>query len=285
MDKTGALYGVTGAGGYGQCGYLRSHFMTYIRRVQYPAGCGTVFKLTPPAAGGDAWTLTTLHKFTNAPDGDGAFPDGGVIFAPGGSLLGATHGSNFGNFQAYGFLFSNYWAGTVFQLTPPASGGTVWTQTILYAFGTEGTGFPAGVFPRGGLVQDRDGVLFGTTDDTVFQLSPPSAGTGRWTKTTLHSFRGPDFIEPSAGLIHDTATGAFYGVTGLVHGDNGGTVFSLTRPVAGKILWREAVLHRFRANDGRNPQARLSQDPAGNLYGTTENGGAHLYGTVFRVAP
>jgi uncharacterized repeat protein (TIGR03803 family) len=37
--------------------------------------------------------------------------------------------------------------------------------------------------------------------------------------------------------------------------------------------------------DGQHPQARLSRDKAGNLYGTTEDGGAHLYGTVFKVVP
>jgi uncharacterized repeat protein (TIGR03803 family) len=283
MERTGVLYGVTAEGGEGPCGHFPSS-----GPLQFPVGCGTAFRLTPPAGGGDLWTLTTLHKFTSKPDG--AFPDGGVIFAPEGSLLGTTRGAYF-----TGTYFSTVWTyfsapyrgGTVFQLTPPASGGSVWTETILYAFnGASGTN------PPGGLVQDRTGALFGTTGgrllsrtETVFQLSPPASGTGHWTEKTLHVFRYGEL--PSAGLTHDAATGAFYGVTNVFRGiDDGGTVFSLAPPAAGRTLWPETVLHVFGTPpDGDDPQARLTIGKAGNVYGTTERGGAHFYGTVFRVAP
>src|ERR1700683_2467821 len=43
------------------------------------------------------------------------------------------------------------------------------------------------------------------------------------------------------------------------------------------------VLHRFKDTDGAYPHAGLIQDSAGNLYGTTEEGGASVYGVVFKL--
>jgi uncharacterized repeat protein (TIGR03803 family) len=282
MDTTGALYGVTFEGGEGRCGYwaIPWHSSSH-RSIQFRTGCGTVFHLTPPAVG-NAWSLTTLHQFTGK--NDGVFPVGGVIFGPKGSLLGTT-GSARGSSSIVNL-------GTVFKLTPPTAGRTVWTQTILYAF-------PEGASPPGGLYQDRAGALFGTTGlaeaayGAAFQLSPPSTGDRSWTENILHKFRGGrDGAAPSAGLIRDPATGVFYGVTeggggiGCSSSSPCGTVFSLTPPAAGKTSWTEAVLHRFgRPNDGGNPQARLTMDKAGNLYGTTAMGGAPRHGTVFKVSP
>lgn len=45
-------------------------------------------------------------------------------------------------------------------------------------------------------------------------------------------------------------------------------------------------LYRFKGRkDGSLPQAGVVFDKAGNLYGTTLEGGAHGYGTVFKLAP
>jgi uncharacterized repeat protein (TIGR03803 family) len=281
MDKTGALYGVTGLGGEGPCGY----FAISGSRLQYPTGCGTVFELTPPAAGRNAWTLTTLHRFKGKPDG--AFPGGGVIFAADGSLLGTTPGAvPFSQHATYKTSSDAYGNGTVFKLTPPARGDTVWTKTIIYGFKQEHV-------VAGELCQDRAGALFGTLPGpafgSVFQLSPPATGHMGWDETTLYFFAAPgaphDGTHPSAGLIRDAANGDFYGVT-----DGGGigygTVFSLQPPAAGGTRWTEVVLHQFgKGKDGQGPSARLAMDEAGNLYGTTAGGGAHGRGTVFKVSP
>src|ERR1035441_332430 len=50
---------------------------------------------------------------------------------------------------------------------------------------------------------------------------------------------------------------------------------------------QEKVLHNFNNNgtDGTNPRAGLIFDAAGNLYGTTENGGTNGVGTVFELTP
>ncbi|HEY4847737.1 MAG TPA: choice-of-anchor tandem repeat GloVer-containing protein, partial [Methylocella sp.] len=47
----------------------------------------------------------------------------------------------------------------------------------------------------------------------------------------------------------------------------------------------ETVLHSFTGSDGANPDAGLIADNAGNLYGTTSNGGAFGQGVVFKLSP
>ncbi len=85
---------------------------------------------------------------------------------------------------------------------------------------------------------------------------------------------------PSAGLIFDAA-GNLYGTTGLGGTDGVGTVFELTRAGGG---WTEQVLYNF-GTDGAYPGGGLTFDSAGNLYGTTGEGGIHILGTVFELTP
>jgi uncharacterized repeat protein (TIGR03803 family) len=178
--------------------------------------------------------------------------------------------------------------GTVFKLAPPAAGKTQWTKTLLYAF----TGGADGSHPRGGVIVDSSGALYGTTADgglagKVFKLMPPSAGKTRWTYTVLHSFgSGNDGNTPLARLIMDN-TGALYGTTAYGGGYSYyGTVFKLTPPLAGKTQWTETVLHRFaQTGDAHNPEAGLIFDSSGALYGTTYFGGTLGFGTVFKLAP
>ena len=104
----------------------------------------------------------------------------------------------------------------------------------------------------------------------------------------LYSFKGQrDGGNPSAGPIADAA-GNLYGTTyagGDLSCTNGiytgcGVIYMVDH------FGRESVLYRFTGGpaDGRNPQAALMRDAAGNLYGTTSYGGAHLYyGTVFKI--
>jgi uncharacterized repeat protein (TIGR03803 family) len=100
------------------------------------------------------------------------------------------------------------------------------------------------------------------------------------TFTILYSFTGgADGSGPHAGLIRDAA-GNFYGTT-YAGGDLSckcGTVFKLD------ATGKETVLHSFTNNpDGAYPQAGLVRDAAGNLYGTTQRGGAVGFGTVFKL--
>jgi uncharacterized repeat protein (TIGR03803 family) len=253
FDPAGNLYGTTRFGGL---------------------GAGTVFQLAPNQSGG--WTESVLYSFCSLANcADGNWPITGLIFDPAGNLYGTTR---FGGAND---------AGTVFQLTPNQNGG--WTESVLYSFCSL---VNCADQPFTGLIFDPAGNLYGTTyyggaydSGTVFQLMPNQKGG--WTESVLYSFCCADGAGPVAGLIFDRA-GNLYGTTfegGL--GAVGGTVFQLTPNQNGG--WTERVLHRFcsltNCADGEQPEAGLIFDPAGNLYGTTTQGGAHNSGTVFQLMP
>ena len=220
---------------------------------------GSVYKLEPSG------TETILHSFDS--DGsDGYSPYAGLV-SDNGIIYGATQ------------LGGAYGQGTVFELTPTKNG---WTETILHSFALNGTD---GAEPFAGLVLDKEGNLYGTTYEggeynqgTVFKLTPSG------TETILHSFdfNGLDGYYPDGTLVLD-GKGNLYGTTtyGGPYGcneDGCGTVFELTP--SGK----ERILHSFGASgDGSNPYGSLVPDKMGNLYGTTDLGGAYNYGTVFEL--
>ena len=119
---------------------------------------------------------------------------------------------------------------------------------------------------------------------TVFELTPEPGG---WTEKVVHSFgSGKDGFDPFGGLITDAA-GNLYGTTVTDGGLGYGTVFELSPRLGGG--WTEKVLHRFTGYDGASPGTALIFDAAGDLYGTTFQGGsgAGCYygcGTVFELA-
>jgi uncharacterized repeat protein (TIGR03803 family) len=153
--------------------------------------------------------------------------------------------------------------------------------TTLYSFCSQ-SHCPDGAEPDAPLVQATDGNFYGTTRlggppsfGTVFKITPSGA------LTTLHSFDIPDGSGPYAPVVQAT-DGNFYGTT-YSGGDNeGGTVFKIT---AGGTL---TTLYSFCSHlpgcaDGIRPVAGLVQGADGNLYGTTNGGGAYGYGTVFKI--
>src|ERR1019366_2223307 len=154
-DNQGALYGTTTAGGGSGC----------------HGGCGTVFKLTPPAKGQNAWKEAVLHSFCAQSNySDGSNPGGSVIFANHGALYGTT--TDGGGSGCPG-LFS-IGCGTVFKLTPPAKGETKWLETILYRFngGSDGAG------PTAGLIADKEGAVYGPTAEGGINACVPDRGCG-----------------------------------------------------------------------------------------------------------
>ncbi len=177
--------------------------------------------------------------------------------------------------RQYGGTNGGY--GTVFKLSPKGA------LTLLHSF----AGTPDGVNPLAGLLRDAAGNLYGTTQyggtnggyGTVFKL------TAKGKLTLLHSFAGmPDGQNPYARLIRDPA-GNLYGTT-FYGGTSGyGTVFKVD--TTGKLT----ILHSFNDSpDGAHPIAGLILDKAGNLYGTTSDGGDLSCGfsgcgTVFKVTP
>jgi uncharacterized repeat protein (TIGR03803 family) len=188
-------------------------------------------------------------------------------------------------------------AGTLFAaiLAPHAA---AYRYQVLHAF-CPLKGCPDGSGPYGGLLMDVAGNLYGTASfggannaGAVFELRLNAARPG-WTETVLYSFCSrancTDGATPYAGLIMDRA-GHLYGTTLTGGGgiSRGGVVFELTRN-PGRTTWTETVLYSFCSEsncaDGSGPAyGRLLMDPAGNLYGTTQNGGnAAGDGVVFKL--
>jgi uncharacterized repeat protein (TIGR03803 family) len=253
FDTKGNLYGTTNEGG----------------------GGGTVFKLTPAKNG--EWTETVLHRFApKVHPGDGCFPDDAPVFDAAGNLYGTTEGCG-----AHGY-------GTVFELSP---GSPSWTEKILYSF-SDGDD---GALPRAGLTLYKGG-LYGTTiyggSGTLCSVDPyngcgvvfkMSQKDGKWTETVLYSFTGGnDGSEPFAGVVFDKA-GNIVGTTINGGADQSGAVFQLT---PGSPNWTENVLYSFTGGaDGLSPEASVMFDASGNIYSTTQGGGANRQGTVFEVVP
>jgi uncharacterized repeat protein (TIGR03803 family) len=164
------------------------------------------------------------------------------------------------------------------------------TEKVLYGFCTV-SNCADGQYPQASLIFDKAGNLYGTTFDggayglgSVFELVRGSGGA--WTEKVLYSFCSAtncvDGTNPQ-GLVFG-ANGNLYGET-ITGGGNGfGTVFQLTASKGG--VWSEKVVHNFNFSngDGYYPYTGLVVDASGNLYGTTEWGGAYNSGTVFELS-
>ena len=169
----------------------------------------------------------------------------------------------------------------MFMLAPGAWAASKY-KTLHRFRGKDGRQLEAGV------ILDAAGNLYGTTYGggpaygIVFRLTPKSDGS--WSETVLYNFQsGFDGSLPAASLIFDAA-GNLYGTTSEGGGAcYCGAVFKLAPNQDGS--WTESVLHSFSYNsDGGYSHAGLILDAAGNLYGTTLQGG-NGYGTVFKLAP
>ena len=269
------LYNFSSGGGYGNGSYslwrdtAGNLYGTMLYGGTY--GEGMVFQLSPSRDG--AWTETVLYSFGNG--GDGQNPESGVIMDAAGSLYGTT-------VQGGIYCPSLSGCGAVYELSPSQGGS--WTETVLHSFdGSDG------LRPWASLIFDSAGNLYGTTQEsglynygTVFELSPTEGGG--WTETVLHNFNqgGHDGWSPLAALIWDTA-GNLYGTT-LYGGTNlYGTVFELSPRQGG---WTETVLYNFdNLNLGGSLFGTVVMDRAGDLYGTTEEGGLYYYGAAFELTP
>ena len=225
---------------------------------------GVVFELRPTANG---WSESVLYSFAGG--NDGASPYAGLVFDPAGDLFGTTNGGG-----ANG-------EGTVFRLKH--SNGR-WTEHVIHTFD-----FGTGSAPVGGLVFDRRGDLFGTTQGggangagMVFGLQRSKGDI--WTARVLHSFTGgTDGAFPYAERLIFDQIGNLYGTTEGGGLNNYGVVFRLSRTSHG---WKEQVLYEFTGAVEANPYSGLVMDGSGNLYGTCANGdGVTTVGSVFELTP
>jgi uncharacterized repeat protein (TIGR03803 family) len=257
---------------------------------------GIALAATPRSDAAAAHSEQVLYSFcSQANCADGRQPNGGLIMDAAGNLYGtaAIGGSN--TCSSYPHA-----CGVVFKLAPDPSGAG-WTETVIYNFCSR-TGCADGQLPLAGLVMDAAGNLYGTTayggnqwsGGVAFQLTPNPNGS--WTETVIYTFcqrsSCADGAQPEGPMIMDAA-GNLYGTT--YQGNNGhGTVFRLT-PNQGSTAWTETTLYAFCQQsgcyDGDKTYAGLVMDGAGNLYGTTYQGGlsSNLYnkgaGVVFKLAP
>jgi len=289
-DGFGNLYGTTSSGG--------------------ASGLGVVFKIDTTG------TESVLHNFTGSPDG--AQPYAGLVVDNSGNLYGTTEtGGAFGfgtvfrvdrtgesvlhsfaggasdgadptarvildeTGNLYGTTFSGGTSGkgTVFELD------TTNVETVLYNF----TGGADGGNPFAGLTLDRDGTLYGTTENGGKKLFPSQYGCckgvlfaisgafGSSSEKVLYTFTGGrDGGTPAADLV--LHNGALYGTTLSGGPGHRGTAFSVT-----VASGQEQVLHGFTGkSDGATPHAGLLINAAGVIYGTAEKGGHFKQGTVFQ---
>jgi hypothetical protein len=282
LDSAGNLYGTTFFGGD------KKPANCQLQSIGFAPGCGVVYKLSPTAHG--PWEETILYTFTGG--SDGAYPASGVILDSSGSVYGTA--------GAGGYMFAcnpgGGGCGVVFKLTPTGQGP--WPESILYAF----TGRADGNQPLRGLTFDARGNLYGVTHEggdpavscfgpdfpgcgVVFELTPTPSGP--WNETVLYAFAGGvDGGTPLSNVILDSG-GNVYGTTtyggdltapncpggyGYDAPPGCGVVFELTP--AGQGPWPETVLYAFTGgSDGAIPAGPLVFDTAGNLYGTTDDGG------------
>ncbi len=295
FDRAGNLYGTTEFGG------------AYAN--------GTVFELSPNGGG---WNETVLYSFTGG--ADGANPVNTPIMDGSGNLYGTTLNGGDGA------------AGTVYELSPSGNG---WTeQTIQTVNWGDYTG------PTYAGLSFYDGGIYGVTNSNLmhqqkgqmahqlkaFLLTPNGGGgwnlslifpqskargvdegsnvqgtivggfgtasNGRYypqcgmvyTAGTFYAnayvFKTGIGCNPFAGILQDGAN--LYGTTVNGGAYGYGTVYELTRP---KTNYKPTLLWSFNGTDGANPYGSLIRDGAGNLYGTTQYGGANGAGVVFKVVP
>jgi uncharacterized repeat protein (TIGR03803 family) len=229
------------------------------------------------------WTLpaagqreTVLHVFAGA--GDGTVPLAGVVMDKSGNLFDTTSAGG-----AYGY-------GTVFELSPPSTGQTTWTESILHSFADFQN--QDGAKPQAPLWFGRDGNLFGTTTGggqiegggAIFELTPPANDTEAWNESLIYSFSlGAHGFVP-LGSVLVSADGDFYGVTvdGGTHVD--GTAYKVLAPEAGERS--ERTIFNFTGFDaGGLPYAGMVAGANGHLFGTTVSGGAFNNGVIYELSP
>jgi uncharacterized repeat protein (TIGR03803 family) len=302
-DASGNLYGVTFKGPFEHGCFFD--------------GCGTVFKLSSNLDG--IWTETILYEFTGGSDGlEPVFP---VAVDSKGNVYGTSQGIGQQPGTVFELVRNSdgsYTQQTLYTFTDPVggldpfgitldrqgrvlgttefggrfNGGVVfslsrvsvlgWHENVLLVFNDR-------YGATGRLLLDDEGNIYGNTyqggahgKGAVFKLTPNDGFSG-WTETILYSFADrPDGANPYAGLTFDNM-GNLYGTTEQGGNAGCGTVFELTPDSNGG--WNESVLYAFQGgNDGCYADSGVTFDSAGNLYGTTVDGGAGgARGTVFKL--
>jgi uncharacterized repeat protein (TIGR03803 family) len=248
-------------------------------RGLFCVSCLAVAIMVPSlAAAADAEKV--LHAFQGGEDGD--WPTADLIIDKTGNLYGTTWE---GGGDGWDCNNGSNGCGTVFQMAPDG------TETLVHAF----AGGCDGANPVAGLVADKAGNMYGTTENggtcnndvgfgTVYKLAPDG------TESVLYAFKnGSDGEYPSGNLAADRKGNLYGAASGGDAGEcsNGGCglVFKVTPK------GKKTEFYAFQGgSDGDGPYGDVIMDKAGNLYGTTLQGGGtgcdgDGCGTVFKITP
>lgn len=250
FDKAGNLYGTTVEGG--------------------PENAGVAFELSHTQSG---WIESVLYNFCSNLQGanckDGAYPESMLLLDASGNLYGTA--------TQDGLRSGDY--GVLFKLSP----GSTWTETVLANFAQAG-----GTFPSAGAVADAAGNLYGPLSDGG---AHSDGALYQWNHTTGKllelPFSGSNGEDPAGAILIDSRGRGFFGNT--LQGGN--TTSNGTAGVIYRVTTKGALstLYKFCAQancaDGESPYGNLVEDSQGNLYGTTDSGGAYGEGVIYELTP
>jgi uncharacterized repeat protein (TIGR03803 family) len=244
---------------------------------------GSIFELSP--AGGK-WMYRALYHFSQ----------GGEL-TPNAPLIVDVNGDLYGSVKDYRPLSRG---GMIFKLSHSADGST-WTYRKLHYFTQDRYGFEGAMTYAGaaaGLPYDGVSTLYGPSGQggrdargTIFALIPPATGK-TWDYKIIYSFCRRDDCADGWGPF-DTLTmdgaGNLYGAAAAGGKNAQGVIFELS---PGAKHWTNTVLHDFCSQadcgDGQQPFGNsVARDAAGNLYGTTPQGGtcpAGGCGVLYKIA-
>ena len=226
-----------------------------------PYEAGSLFKIDPSSG-----ISTTVINFTGrGTNNRGASPWGDLVSDGAGFIWGTTMSGGTDN------------NGTVFKLNL-STGQLITVVEFTYTDGPN-----RGSTPLGGLVNDGAGNFWGTTSNggtynngTLFKVN---SSTGAFTTLIDFNANGPTNrgSNPQGNLVTDGA-GFIWGTTSSGGTSYNGTIYKVN--INTGVLTTKADLN---VNSGSYPQGGLANDGAGNLWGTTSQGGTSVSGTIFKV--
>jgi uncharacterized repeat protein (TIGR03803 family) len=197
FDKAGNLYGMTSG---------VTTVVVYKGGVNHYTGyVGTIFELTPPAAGKTTWGHSVLREFTLKDCDHGDEPTHALIV------------------DAHGTLYGTSAAPNIFSLSPPATLGGLWQfKNLAFIYNEQ---------PASSLAFDQHGDLYGATanaisnkvNGSVYKLTPPAAGQTSWQEHTLATF-------PSETPLAGPTSGVAFDARGNIYGAGRNAVYMLSPP-------------------------------------------------------
>jgi hypothetical protein len=298
--KSGALYGATEYGGDVACTFEPHHW-----------GCGTLFRLVPPAAGSVTWEKTVLHRFSGSKDG--RFPTEPPVSYGTTKFFGTTADGGSSN------------GGVMYELVKPGASASLGESEDGLEFAALGPSRPIatpivpGIDPVWGFITpfswyfSNIGGAPATPEDCGEYGDAVTNADGQTVCQCLFGTDGLSCASPfpvKAKLFKQEAAavarpfkgnGSFYGVASMGgdsecvgSGNQGcGVVYQFVPKAGGGFTYH--VRYSFQGGkDGYWPNGKLTIGPDGSLYGTTKWGGKSCpieptagrgCGTVFRLRP